>query len=64
MGNPKPTSSMWGVLTSIGNLVHTITRLRVVNVMQPIMAFAISFNPTHAHDMCAFQLEGLQCVVE
>jgi hypothetical protein len=39
-------------------------RLKVINVLQPFMAFAISFNPTHAHDMCAFQLEGLQYSVE
>ncbi len=64
MGIPKPTSSMWGVLTNIGNLVHAIMRLEVINVLQPFMAFAISFNPTHVHEMCAFQLEGLQCVVE
>jgi hypothetical protein len=64
MGIPKPTSSMWGVLTSIENLVHAITRLDVINVLRPFMAFAISFNHAHAHEMCAFQLEGLQCVVD
>jgi len=55
---------MWGVLTCIENLVHAIMRLEVINVLQLFMAFAISFNLAHAYEMCAFQLEGLQCVVD
>jgi hypothetical protein len=29
----------------------------VINVFEPFFAFAHTFNSTHAHNMCAFQLD-------
>lgn len=40
----------------------------VINVFEPFFAFAHTFNSTHAHNMCAFQLDPqfkqLQCIME
>ncbi len=40
----------------------------VINLFEPFLAFAHTFNSTHAHNMCAFQLDPqfkeLQCIME
>jgi hypothetical protein len=42
--------------------------LEVINVLEPFLAFVMTFNVVAAHNMCAFQLnsrfKGLQCIME
>jgi hypothetical protein len=34
-----------------------LCKVKKLNVFEPFFAFAHTFNSTHAHNMCAFQLD-------
>jgi hypothetical protein len=35
--------------------------LEVIDVLEPFLSFAMTFNVVVVHNMCALQLKGLKC---